>query len=157
HDPAHRERRPTRSPDLARHLIVGAADAPRADLDHRLHLIERAAEHPDRVLLGALADQIEGAVEDPLDDALLATRHHAVDELGDEPIVELGIGEDVPAFDFAFARHSDAPETTRRRALAPLPRRSSPTPHFGRFAPYLERLRRRSCTPIESSVPRMIW
>ena len=30
-------------------------------------------------------------------------------------------------------------------------------PGFGRFAPYLERLRRRPSTPRASSVPRTIW
>src|SRR5256885_331436 len=32
-----------------------------------------------------------------------------------------------------------------------------PAPPFGRFAPYLERLRRRPSTPNESSVPRTMW
>ena len=43
----------------------------------------------------------------------------------------------------------------QRDDVPPSPRHASS--YFGRFAPYFERLCFRSCTPIESSVPRTMW
>src|SRR6185369_6519851 len=43
-DPAHAERYTPRRADLDGHLIGGAADAPRAHFDDRLHVVERALE-----------------------------------------------------------------------------------------------------------------
>src|SRR5689334_8407806 len=55
-EPAHRERHPARRTDLDRDLVRRAADPTGAHLDERLHLVERALEDPERVLLRALAD-----------------------------------------------------------------------------------------------------
>ena len=63
---------------LDRHLVGGAADAARAHLDERLHVVERALE--DRRARSSLArspTEVERAVEDALGEALLAVVHHA--------------------------------------------------------------------------------
>jgi hypothetical protein len=136
-DPAHAERYTSRRTHLDGHLIGGAADASRAHLDDRLHVVERALEDAERLFLGALLDELERAIEGALGKALLAADHDRVHELRDQPIVELRIGQDVTAANFSFAWHDRT--------------------YFGFLAPYFERPCRRSCTPMESSVPRTTW
>src|SRR6266511_3929161 len=69
---------------LDRHLVVRAADAAAAHLEHRRDRLHGLVEHLDRRLPGLLADAVERAVDDLLGDALLPMRHHAVDHLSDE-------------------------------------------------------------------------
>jgi hypothetical protein len=57
-------------------------------------LLDRSLERLDRVLTGALADQGEGVVDDPLGKLLLAVAHHLVDQLLDEPVAEARVGLD---------------------------------------------------------------
>src|SRR5205823_2158727 len=90
------------SSGTGRGLVGGAAHPARADLDQRLHLLEPPLEDPERVLLGALADDRQGLIEDALGEALLAVDEHGVDEFGHRSIVVLGIGQDVPTLDFTF-------------------------------------------------------
>src|SRR5262249_36941524 len=155
-EPTHGERQAALRSDLDRHLVRGAADAARPHFDLRLHLIQRALEDAERLLLGALADEDEGIVQDALRHAPLPVVHHAVDELRHQQIVVLRIGEYFSTLDFAFAWHGLTPRVVgpaRDRSPPPPP----PVPYFGRLAPYFDRPCRRSCTPIESSVPRMMW
>src|SRR6185295_8135137 len=70
--------------DLDRHLVGGAADAARTHFDRRTDVVERGVEYVDRVLLGLLLDDVEGAVNDVLGDRLLAVFHERVHELGDD-------------------------------------------------------------------------
>src|SRR3989338_7548248 len=65
-DPAHRERRPTVRPHLDGDLVRGAADAPRLDLDGRLHVVDRGLEHLERFLLRLVLDRRERVVHDAL-------------------------------------------------------------------------------------------
>ena len=140
HQPPHSERDAARRSDLDRHLVGGATDASGAHFDERLHVVERLLEDRQRLFLGALLNEIERPVERALGQTLLALDHDGVHELGDHPIVEL-------------------PDRAVLRDDEPLPCAASDdlVPYFGFFAPYFERPCRRSCTPIESSVPRTMW
>src|SRR5207249_5572872 len=80
--------------DFDRHLIGRAADAAGADLDARLHIVERIVEHANRLALQAGLDAFERAIDDAFGDGLLAVEHDAIHELGEDDIPELGIGED---------------------------------------------------------------
>src|SRR5438067_844694 len=106
HEPAHGQGDAALRADLDRNLVRRATDTAGAHLDERLHLVERALEDAERILLGALPDEIERAIQDALGEALLPVVHHRVDELRHRPIVELRIREDVPALDFTLAWHA---------------------------------------------------
>src|SRR6185503_17561879 len=69
-----------------------------ADLNARLHIVERIVEHLDRVLLEALLDILESGVDDALGNRLLAVEHDAIHELRQDQVPELGIGEDDALF-----------------------------------------------------------
>src|SRR5262245_56532324 len=162
HQPADGERRPARRPHLDRNLVGGAADAARAHLDDRLRRLEGALEHREGVLLGPLGHQVERPVDDALRDAALSVAHHAGHELRDHAVPVLRVRQHVSALDFTFAWHADATSAvgrTRRGTTRPCRhvRGLSPRGYLGLLAPYFERPWRRSWTPIESSVPRMMW
>src|SRR5262249_16771716 len=116
HQPAHGERDPALGPHLDRDLVGGAADAAGTDLDDGLGRVEGALEDGERVLLGPLRDQIEGAVEDALDEAALSVVHHRAHELRDRAVPVLGVRQDVLSLDFTFARHARAPLALGRAA-----------------------------------------
>src|SRR5439155_25564311 len=123
-----------------RPTVGGAAHPARADLDQRLHLLERPLEDPEGILLGALPDDREGLVEDALDEALLAVDEHRVDEFGHRSVVVLGIGQDVPALDFTFPWHGGSVPARPGTGAATLRRRPEDRrPQFGLVAPYFER------------------
>ena len=104
-DPAHRQRRAAHRAHFHRHLVVGAADAAALHLHHRLHVVDRGAEHLEGVLAGLLRDGVERAVQDPLGDRLLAARHQHVHELGDFLALVLRIRKDLAFGNFSAARH----------------------------------------------------
>src|SRR4051812_35437669 len=137
-DPAHRERHAPHRAHFDGHLVVRAADAPALDLDHRLDVLHRLAEHLDRVLVRLRLDDVERAVDDALGDRLLAARHEDVDELRKVDVGELRVGKDYSFRYFSAARH----------VLYPA---------FGALAPYFDRLCLRSFTPCVSSEPRTMW
>src|SRR6266850_3481372 len=103
--PAHGERHPALLPHFHGDLVGGTADAAALHLEDRLDVVEGLLERLDRVVVGALLDQIEGAVGDALGDGLLPLAHHVVDELGEQPVLELRIGEDSALGDVATTRH----------------------------------------------------
>src|SRR5260221_382062 len=74
-DPADAERLAPHRADFDRHLVGGAADAPRTHLDRRHHVVERLLEHLQRIALGLGFDGVEGAVDDRLGRRLLALVH----------------------------------------------------------------------------------
>ena len=92
--------------------------------------LDRRLERLDRVLAGALADDRERVVDDPLGGRLLAVEHHAVDDLLDEARAVDGVRLDRPDGGCCATRHYLA------------------------FTPYWERAFLRSLTPAASSVPR---
>src|SRR5690349_5322394 len=68
--------------DLDRHLVGGATDTTRLDLERRTDVVQRALEGHDGVGAGLLLDALEGAVDDRLGDGLLAIEEDLVDQLG---------------------------------------------------------------------------
>src|SRR6185312_5159586 len=82
--------------DLDGHLVGGAADAAGTDLEDRSELADGLLEDVGRILAGALADDREGVVDDPLGGRLLAVEHHAVDDLLDEAGAVDGVRLDRP-------------------------------------------------------------
>src|SRR5690606_9511895 len=90
------------------HLIRGTADAPRLDLDGRLDVLERLPQELERarlILIRALGDAVDRAVDDLLGDGLLAAVHDHVDELRQHRIPVLGIRQDVATRGLASSRH----------------------------------------------------
>ena len=57
-------------------------------------LLSASWNTPERVLLGAALDSLEGAVDDAFGDGLLAVEHDVVHELAEHDIPELRIGQD---------------------------------------------------------------
>src|ERR1700737_658942 len=64
--PAPRQRQPALRPDLNRHLVGRATDAPRLDLEQRSGVAKGQVEHLERLLLGLLARAAEGVIDDLL-------------------------------------------------------------------------------------------
>src|SRR3954453_3631630 len=116
------------------HLVVGAADAAGAHLEHRSDRLDRPLEHLDGAPAGLLADRLEGLVDDLLGARLLAVQHHAVDHLGDQRGVVDGVAQQRARGDLGTTWHQPPPF----------------------FAPYLERACLRSFTPEVSRAARMI-
>jgi len=77
-----RQRRGARGANLDGDLVGRAADAAGADLKGRTDVLEGTLEHGDGLLLSALANGLECAVDDALGDGLLAVEENAVDQLG---------------------------------------------------------------------------
>ena len=128
-DPAHAEGERAIRADVDGNLVGRAAHAARLDLDLGLNVGERALPHLHRIVLGALGDEVECAVDDALGDGLLARLHDGVDELRDAAtrvdrlIRELRIGERLALRNFTFTWHV----LFRSRN------------YLGRLAPYFER------------------
>src|SRR5438445_2688777 len=135
-DPAPRQRRPPVGPDLHRHLVGGATHAFGLDLQDGGDVAQGGVKHLERLLAAAaLADDLEGAVDDPLSHALLAVEHDAVDEFCHAPVCVHRIGSDGSLLDAGSPRHQLA--------------------FFSRLVPYLERLFMRFLVSAVSSVPRL--
>src|SRR5690606_35820250 len=103
--PADRKRLAAVGTNLDRNLIGGTTDAARAHFDGRRNIVERAAEHFDRVLLGFRLDLIERAIHDGFGDGLLTVFHDAVHELGENGVTIFGVRDDLPALGTMAARH----------------------------------------------------
>src|SRR5919205_440341 len=103
--PAHRKRASSPLRYLDRHLVVRAADAPRAHLEHRGHGLDRLLEHVDRRLPRLLADAVQGSVDDRLGGRLLPARHHLVDHLAHETRAVDRIRLQRPGLDGGSTRH----------------------------------------------------
>src|SRR5206468_11307044 len=97
---------------------------------HRRKHLDRVLERLDRVLARLLAENPERVVGDLLGPGLLASGHHLVDHLLDQPAVVDLVRLDRPGAYPSATRH--------QRALTP----------------YCERAFLRSDTPAASSVPR---
>src|SRR5215469_7828002 len=140
--PAHRQCLAAGGPNFNRHLVGGAADAPRLHFDYGLDVVERRRQYLDRLtalLAGLLGDAVERAVDDPLGGGLVAALHDDLHELGEHLVIVLRVRENGPDRSLGTSRHG----------LLLLY-------FFGRLAPYLERPCLRSPTPAQSSVPRTV-
>src|SRR5215210_279059 len=91
-EPADREGARSTCLDLDGHLVGGPADPPRADLEDRGQLLYRLVEHLDGRPAGALADDRQRVVDDPLRKRALAVVHDLVDHLLDEAASVPGVG-----------------------------------------------------------------
>src|SRR5690348_1706108 len=134
--PAHRQRGAARSAHFDRHLVGGAADAPRLHFHRGRDVVQRLFDQRDRLRV-LLAQMLQRTVDDAFGDRLLAALHHHVDEARDQLAAVLRIGQGHAGGMGTFTRHSDQP--------------------FGRLAPYLERDLRRLAMPAQSSEPRTVW
>src|SRR6187402_3135457 len=139
HQPPDAEREAAVRMHFDRHLIVGAADAARLHFEARLHVVERLLEHLQRVVAGALLDDVEALVEDALRSAALAVAHDGVDELADQRAVVQRVGGEFALGNFSSTWHVSLPSSAY---------------DFGRLAPYFDRPCLRPWTPTASSVPR---
>src|SRR5215207_3670759 len=130
-EPADRERARTALRHLDRHLVVRAADAASADLEHRRHGLDRGLERLDGRLARLLGHDRERVVDEPFGGRALAVEHDGIDELRHElrPVDGVGL------------------ELARRDVCA--------AGHYERFAPYFERACLRSETPAVSSAARI--
>src|SRR5690349_14325759 len=133
HEPAERQRAAAALRYLDGHLVVGAADAPGANLEHGRDRLHGLLEHLDGWAPRLLPHLVEGGVDDRLGDRLLAVAHHTVLELRDELALVDGIRGDRTRGDLGAARHQPWPF----------------------LAPYFERPCFRSATPAASSAARM--
>src|SRR6266508_2688875 len=131
-EPAHGERAGPALGHLDRDLVVGAADAARADLEDGGDRLHGLLEHLDGRAACLLADIGQCAVDHLLGDRLLPAAHHLVDHLRDERALVDGVRLDRPDLDLCTARHQEP-----------------------RLAPYFERACLRSETPEVSSAARM--
>src|SRR5579862_8061739 len=77
--------------NLDRHLIGGAANTARANLDRRTHIAQRVVEDADRILTAAPLNAVKRAIDDPLGDRLLALVHQTIHELGQHDVTEFRI------------------------------------------------------------------
>src|SRR5919106_3668165 len=132
HDPAHSKRACAALGHLDGHLVVRAADAPRANLEHGRDCLHRLLEHLDWRAAGLFADPVQRRVHDLLGGRLLFAGHDLVDYLRHELRAVDGIPLDLADRNLCTARHQ-----------------------LTRLAPYFERPWRRSDTPAESSAARM--
>src|SRR5437899_4758401 len=98
-EPAKCERAAAALRHLDRNLVVGAADAARANLEHRRDGLDGLLEHFDRRTTRLLPDLLQGGVDDRLGDRLLAVAHDAVLELRDELALVDRLGNDATRAD----------------------------------------------------------
>src|SRR5579883_672502 len=91
--------------DFHRNLVVGAADAPRLDLEDRFDVFERLLEDFQRVVVGLLGYLIHRAVKDALRGGFFAVPHHRADELFDEIVSIHGIDRLLSPANESFAWH----------------------------------------------------
>src|SRR4030095_2941471 len=102
---------------LDRNLVGGAADAAAADLDARLHIVERIMEDLQRVLLEAGLDAFQGTIDDTFRNPLLAGEHDRIAELRQDDVPELRIGEDLALLWATTTGHWRIPLFERRACL----------------------------------------
>src|SRR5471030_2595850 len=104
-DPANAERLAAHGAHFDRHLIGGAADAPRTNFDRRHHVFQSLLENRQRALLGLGLDHPERAIDDALGGGLLAVIHDRVHELRNDDVPELRIRVHFTLFSRMATRH----------------------------------------------------
>src|SRR4029079_8956859 len=92
---AYRERSGALRTNFDWNLVSRTTDATAADLDARLHIVERVMEDTQRLDLHASFNIVERTVDDAFGDRLLTVEHDGVHELGEDDIPELRIGKNL--------------------------------------------------------------
>src|SRR5438270_10639456 len=105
HEPAHGERAGAALRHLDGDLVVGAADAAAANLEHRRDRLHGLLEHLDRRPAGLRADRLERLVDHLLGDRLLAVEHDLVDDLRHELRAVDGVVAGHAGLDVCATRH----------------------------------------------------
>ena len=119
--PANGERGGTTGVDLHGHLVGGAADALGLDLERGAHVVHGLLEDGQRILLGALLDDVEGIIDDALGDGLLAVKQDLVDQLRDEAVVVLCVRHDLTTDCCCTTRHVISSLLKKKRTTGPVP------------------------------------
>ncbi len=112
HDPTNAEGLPPFKSHLDGNLVGGAPHAPGFHLQDRLHIVQGSLEQRERILLAAVSDQIECAIEDSLTEAFFPAPHQDVDKLGHQLVVIFGIGQDLPLLGYTPSGHGLVPPLT---------------------------------------------
>jgi hypothetical protein len=154
-EPAHRQGDAALRADFDGHLVGGTTDTPGLHFELGLRVVQSLAEDLEGILLLALLDEVERAVDDAFGGGLLAPVHDDVHELADQLVLELGVGRDAALRYFSAARHGSLSVSVLVLAGKLL----------GRLTPYFERERLRFAllvdegpmAPEASRVPRTTW
>src|SRR6266550_5181637 len=158
-DPAGREGNLTGRRHFHGHLISRATDTTRFYFQPRTNILDRLVynfQWIDRIR--TFARFVDRRVHNPFRERFLATLHNGRNEAlhGGTPVA--GIDALLLFVNSPPSRHCRSSiENYFFSAAASFAAPPRPPPPFGRFAPYLERLRRRPSTPRLSSVPRTMW
>ena len=142
-----------------RHLIGRAADTTRFHFQARPNILQRLVYNFERIdRIRAFARFINRRVNNPLRQRFLAALHHRGNQARHRRTPIAGIDVLFLFVNFPPSRHCRSSFQnyffSPRAFGAAFAAASLAAPPFGRFAPYLERLRRRPSTPSASSVPR---
>lgn len=87
-------------------LVSGPTDTTGANFDGGPDVFDGLTEDPDSFIgAGFGLNSGECMVHDAFSDGLFAIFHHTVNELGDEDVFELRVGEDVTFSNFSSSRH----------------------------------------------------
>src|SRR5438105_1445653 len=165
-DPTHSERNLSRRRYFHRHLIRCPTDPARFYFQPRPNILDRLVYDFQRInRIRTFARLLNCCVNNPLRERFLAALHHSGDEPGHRRTPISGIDVLFLFVNSPSSRHSRSSYSNYffsaaasfgaafgAAALAAPP--PAVAPPFGRFAPYLERPRRRPSTPSASSVPR---
>src|SRR5580700_199737 len=107
-DPAPGERLAPIVADLHRHLVCGAPDPLRLDLEYRRDVPDRLVEDIEGLLARGAPDLLEGVVDDLLRDALLTGEHDAVHEFRQSHAPVDRVGQDDAFLDAGATRHGSS-------------------------------------------------
>lgn len=138
-----------------RNLIGRPADPARPHLQDRLDILHRLLKYLKRFLPRALLNDIKGIINNALGQALLPPLHNHIDTTGDKRIAIFRIRWHRTFLNHLSTWHALSPKKTRRQRHIPATASHRP-PNYDFFAPYFDRPCLRFCTPIVSSVPRII-
>src|SRR6185437_17052274 len=119
YEPTHTQRHAPIAANLNGDLIGRAANTTRLDLENRRGVPERELERLDRTASGLIFDQREGIIDDSFRGRLLSRIHHVVDELGERPVLKLGIGSRLPVLYAGSSWHAVPLTSSPRIVLAP--------------------------------------
>jgi len=107
YNPTERESGPRGGRDFDRHLVSGAADAPRLYLQQRFGVVKGGLKHGQRILIGHFRFQnIKGAVNNTFCDAFLTVLHNGIDKFRHSGAAVYRVGQQCPLYYFTPSRHN---------------------------------------------------